>query len=770
MSARSYLGPRGYTIYKSELSVEEQFKIREELTVKPYVPKTIMINLESFPIYKESQNKFYIPKYYGIEKYGKQEETKISDGATIDIKFNGSLREYQNPIVKKFLDSIDNENGCGGGLIDLPCGQGKCHKKNTKILMYNGEIKLVQDINIGEQLMGDDSKPRNVVSLARGKEMMYDVVQEKGIKYTVNESHILSLKCVKDYKHFKKDEIYDLSLLTYIRLYNESKEIEESLQGYSVAVEFEYKKQEIEPYEYGYSYISKLSEIKKDYKINTKENRRKFLAGIIDRIGIKIINGYVIKLENENTRVLNDIIFIAKSLGLATYNIALMNNNITRNKCYYKLYIYGYGIQNLPIKKDENKLLEYNENENVLVKKIKIVKKEIDNYYGFMLDGNHRYLLEDFTVTHNTVLALNIISEVKKKTLIVVHKTFLLNQWVERIKEFLPTANIGLIQGQIIDIDNKDIVIGMLQSLSMKEYPQELFSSFGFTIVDECHHISSEVFSRSLQTIITKVTLGLSATMNRKDGLTKVFKMFLGDIIYKGERTQEDNVLVKGIEYRIDDEDFNEVIVDYRGNPAYSTMISKLCNYNHRSEFIIRVLINELKLNPNQQIMILGQYKNILVYLFKAIEHRNIGSVGYYVGGMKEKDLKETESKQIVIATYAMAAEGLDIKSLTTLIMVTPKTDITQSVGRILRVKHEKPLIIDIIDSHSLFQKQWIKRKNFYEKNNYKIIHTNNNLYELDKWEDLTKKKKQRNKKSKNISDEENEVNNIGKCLIDIKI
>ena len=69
----------------------------------------------------------------------------------------------------------------------------------------------------------------------------------------------------------------------------------------------------------------------------------------------------------------------------------------------------------------------------------------------------------------------------------------------------------------------------MLQSLSMKEYPEDQFSSFGLTLVDEVHHISAEVFVRALQNIVTMYTLGLSATMNRKDGLSKVFKLFLGD-------------------------------------------------------------------------------------------------------------------------------------------------------------------------------------------------------------------------------------------------
>ena len=116
--------------------------------------------------------------------------------------------------------------------------------------------------------------------------------------------------------------------------------------------------------------------------------------------------------------------------------------------------------------------------------------------------------------------------------------------------------------------------------------------------------------------------------------------------------------------------------------------------------------------------MILCHNRSLLKYLHDAIEHRKIATVGFYVGGMKKEDLQETESKQIVLATYAMAAEALDIKTLSILIMATPKTDITQSVGRILRVKHEKPIIIDMVDSHDVFQSQWQRRKHFIESVN----------------------------------------------------
>jgi hypothetical protein len=214
--------------------------------------------------------------------------------------------------------------------------------------------------------------------------------------------------------------------------------------------------------------------------------------------------------------------------------------------------------------------------------------------------------------------------------------------------------------------------------------------------------------------------------------------MFLGDIVYSEERESTDEVLVKAIQYVVDDPEFNEMCYDYRGNPAYSTMISKLCAFNGRSEFILQVIEKEFKIAPDQQLMILAHNKNLLAYLHDAIAHRKIaeGSVGYYVGGMKEADLKKSETCKIIVATYAMAAEALDIKTLTTLVLATPKTDIVQAVGRILRVKHERPMVVDIIDSHEVFLSQWQKRRKYYNENNYQIMHTKSPSYALDKWSD----------------------------------
>jgi superfamily II DNA or RNA helicase len=381
-----------------------------------------------------------------------------------------------------------------------------------------------------------------------------------------------------------------------------------------------------------------------------------------------------------------------------------------------------------------------------------------------------------------TVMALKIISLLKKKTLIIVHKEFLMNQWIERINEFLPGAKIGKIQGPLLEIEGNDIVIGMIQTLYDKEYPADTFSDFGLTIIDEVHRIGSEQFSKTLFKTITANMLGISATVDRKDKLTKVLHMFIGDKIYSNKEQDDDPVTVRAVHYKANDTAFNEIEYDFRGNPKYSTMITKLCEFGPRSDFIVRIIRDLIAEDSEKQIMILCHNRSLLTYLYDAIVYRGFATVGYYVGGMKQKNLQETEEKQIVLATYAMAAEALDIKTLSTLVMVTPKTDITQSVGRILRAKHENPIIVDIIDHHDLFKKQWLQRRRFYKKCNYRIKEIDSALYsgmnidwQSDRaWKttfDPINKTKDTDAKSEDEEDSNQVVSNrVSKCLIDTSL
>jgi superfamily II DNA or RNA helicase len=317
----------------------------------------------------------------------------------------------------------------------------------------------------------------------------------------------------------------------------------------------------------------------------------------------------------------------------------------------------------------------------------------------------------------------------------------------------------------------------MIQTLYDKEFPAGTFDSFGLTIIDEVHRIGSEQFSKTLFKTITPYMLGISATVDRKDKLTKILYMYIGEKIYEEKRENDDPVCVRAIEYKTNNTEFNESDVDFRGNPKYSSMIVKLCEYGPRSDFIVRVIKDLIEEEPEKQMMILCHNRSLLTYLFEAINYRKIATVGFYVGGMKQTNLQETESKSIVLATYAMAAEALDIKTLSTLVMVTPKTDITQSVGRILRVKHEKPIIVDIVDTHDMFQKQWAQRRRFYKKANYRIRQIDSIQYtnmSID-WDTDKSWKRVFEPKSQGLEKEEDEVDEelihkpiIGKCLINI--
>ena len=622
----TYLGQKGYTILKSEISVELQKQIKTDLTIRPYTPGAPP-SQNSFPAYRESGAKLYVPHYYGVEQFGNPKENKVSEGMDADLVFNGSLRDYQIPVVEKFIQHV----------------------------------------------------------------------------------------------------------ITPLRIEN------------------------------------------------------------------------------------------AQSASSSSLITAPEGGVLNERRC-------------------------------------KGAK------------GSSGGLLELPCAWGKTSASLCIMTRLKKKTIVIVHKEFLMNQWIERIGQFVPEARIGKIQGQTIDVEDKDIVLCMLQSLINKEYPADLFAQFGLTIIDEVHHISSQTFSNSLFKVVTKYMLGLSATMDRKDGTTKVFKMFLGPVVHKVERKNEHEVEVRALTYRTNDTEFNETILDFKGQPQISSMISKLSAYNRRTEFVIKTLVdfistfeksgaksvatesfatesfatesfatesfatesvttgqseekqqamfcptfpksccqlcnkninylvkntccsqvkfcllcmdrvvktaNEtleettnkktgimktVKRRPKcpccnkvlayeqhyidtglvkpisqLQTIVLSHNLNVLEYIYQKFVCKNLASVGYYVGGMSEQELKASEQKHVILATYSMASEGLDIPGLNAEFLISPKTDIVQSVGRILRAKHAttQPIIYDFIDTHDVFQRQWLKRKAFYKKQNYKIIGSDTSNYNtnFDSW------------------------------------
>lgn len=334
-----------------------------------------------------------------------------------------------------------------------------------------------------------------------------------------------------------------------------------------------------------------------------------------------------------------------------------------------------------------------------------------------------------------TILALSLIThpEIQKKTLIIVHKEFLLHQWRERIKTFLPQARIGLIQQKKVIIEDCDVVLAMLQSVAMKEYPPHTFTQFGFVIIDECHHLGAEVFSRALPKINTRYILGLSATPDRKDRLRCVFEWFIGPMLYQIEPKNNDEVWVEWWKYFDSSPEYNHCEMTVNGTINAPKMITKICEWKDRTDKILLKIQECYK--DGRKILVLSDRRQHLDEIKSRCQELSL-SVGCYVGGMTRVELSISEDKMVILGTYAMASEGMDIPALNTVILATPKSDVKQSVGRIFRQqvcdRSHVPLIIDIVDQLPNFIRQSSKRKTLYRKNNYIFHYLDENLNRIE--------------------------------------
>ena len=315
-----------------------------------------------------------------------------------------------------------------------------------------------------------------------------------------------------------------------------------------------------------------------------------------------------------------------------------------------------------------------------------------------------------------TTVALAIACKLGYRTMIIVHKEFLANQWEERIKQFCPGATIGRVQQNKKDVEC-DFVIAMLQSLSLKEYSFGDFDSVGTLIVDEAHHICAKVFSQSLFKMCPKHIYGLSATPNRKDGLTKVLHWFMGPTFFAVERENQQQVEVFPIEFEC--ERFRDPPPCTRfGKLSLSTMITELTENRERNTMLVNLIKRIAK--TTRQILVLSDRRQHCMMLQQCFPKTS----GLYMGGMKEADLTESSKKQIIFATFSQAHEGLDIPSLDTVILATPKSDIVQSIGRVMREtkgKKNNPNIYDIFDQWSVCHAMYNKRLRVYKQGGFKM-------------------------------------------------
>ena len=372
-----------------------------------------------------------------------------------------------------------------------------------------------------------------------------------------------------------------------------------------------------------------------------------------------------------------------------------------------------------------------------------------------------------------TFMAIAIAAALGRRFMVVVDKEFLMNQWKGEIQALMPGLRIGILQGDTqqfgsevitekalglselkqlardaglrvggskdelvarliaakIDISPKsetieyDCTLCMIQTIARQTFPEGAFSDYGFTIFDECHHLGAQHFSKALMKIQTKTMLGLSATPKREDGLTKVFEWFLGEPVYWEKiRDPDESVIVQPVFVTSTDPVYMDIPVNWKQEPVMGKLLTHVVECVERTAQI-GTLLKELCKDERRRILVLSErisHLNSIEALLEGI------TVGYYIGGMKE-DVREAgaATAQVLLASYAMASEAMNIKTLNCVILASPRKNVEQSTGRILRVQANKrvvaPLIIDIVDVHGVYRSQWRKRCIYYRKCKYTI-------------------------------------------------
>lgn len=318
-----------------------------------------------------------------------------------------------------------------------------------------------------------------------------------------------------------------------------------------------------------------------------------------------------------------------------------------------------------------------------------------------------------------TVCALNIVSRLQRRTLVLCHKAFLVDQWRERAGHFLPNAKVGIIRQSKVELD-ADIVIASLQSVALRDYESDTFDGFGLLVVDEAHHLSAPCLSRALQKLPMRYVLALSATPERRDGLTPLLYDSMGPILYRTERPQE-KVMVSRLVYTNRSKQVE--ILGKDNKPMFARMLNRLADDTERTAIVAQHLHKHLQ--NGRQIIVLSDRINQLEAVSAAVVvlGTDADAVALYIGRCSAAERERASTKQLIMSTYSLAREGLDLARLDTLCLLTPSSSVEQATGRILRPNEQKktPLVLDVVDPYSLFAHMGQKRLRYYRSRSYEI-------------------------------------------------
>lgn len=500
-------------------------------------------------------------------------------------------RPYQAEAIKALIAGWEGAHNRLA--VVLPTG---CHRTGQHVLMHDGTTKAVEDVQVGDQLMGPDSTPRHVLQLARGTGRMVEIRPNRGTPWAVNDEHVLTLvetqaRAAGTYLSERGGAIRDVEVRNW-EGWSATRKHRHKL--FRVAVDFPVRPApKLDPYflgiligdgslsvpyrvsvatidpeiaaaceqiaeQYGLTVrvdgrngiqhnitsgtrsggrrgsnpIAKMLRslglspiacadrfVPEDYRLGSRAVRREILAGLIDSDGSRSRGGY--EFASKSRRLAADVAFIARSLGLAAYVS-------TRANGHHRVSISG-DCAIIPVRIPRKVVPPRVQKKDVLRTGFTAVPTgTVEQYYGFTLSGDHRYLLDDFTVTHNsgkTVVFANLISQMLgeldgQRALVIAHREELIQQAAAKVRAVCPDLRVGIVKAQRDDHQDVDVIVASIQTLAV-ERRRNAIRDIGLIIVDECHHAAAPTYLDVLEHFgawRAVPVAGFTATMTRTDG------------------------------------------------------------------------------------------------------------------------------------------------------------------------------------------------------------------------------------------------------------
>ena len=330
---------------------------------------------------------------------------------------------------------------------------------------------------------------------------------------------------------------------------------------------------------------------------------------------------------------------------------------------------------------------------------------------GLLLKGES-FITQAPTGFGKTWIAMEVIARVGLRTLVVVTKEDLRDEWIKvaQILLGLRDRDIGVIQGDTCD-RGALFTVGLVQSLSrFHRYPPATFKGIGLTLFDEVHRVAADHFSNTCWILPSRLRWGLSATPKRADGKEPLIHANIGRV-----RVRTTQATLVPIVYRAKTKMRFPKMTQRPGRMGHFEKI--LAGNMRRNHYIARFVATCYK--RHRRSIIFATTMAHLQNLHDAIKKVGIpgNDMAYYIGGLTKQDRLAATEKRVILATYAYTAEATNIPWLDTLVMATPRSDVEQVVGRILREYDGKkqPAILDLEDPLRMWQNYATRREAFYE-------------------------------------------------------